>query len=147
MSPLTIELIAATLFAVALIHTFAAKQFERLSLTYLGSLITGISEEAKYSLVAGGGLSIIAHAPNHAGVALLKRGFSDETTSAGGLLLGALLPTLCSGRVHPPVGACDDQRIAVMATSQRDAGGQSGTPDGTSGHGRLQRPGRTGNAS
>ncbi|MDR6536441.1 hypothetical protein J2739_002214 [Variovorax soli] len=68
------------------------------ALTYLGSLITGISEEAKYSLVAGavvgGGLTMIANAPNPAGVALLKRGFSDETISAGGLLLGALLPTL-----------------------------------------------------
>ena len=68
------------------------------ALTYLGSLITGISEPAKYSLVAGavagGGLTIIANAPNPAGVALLKRGFSDETISAGGLLLGALGPTL-----------------------------------------------------
>lgn len=68
------------------------------ALTYLGSLITGISEPAKYSLVAGavagGGLTIIANAPNPAGVALLKRGFSDETISAGGLLLGALFPTL-----------------------------------------------------
>jgi hypothetical protein len=68
------------------------------ALTYLGSLITGISEPAKYSLVAGavagGGLTIIANAPNPAGVALLKRGFSDETIGAGGLLLGALFPTL-----------------------------------------------------
>lgn len=68
------------------------------ALTYLGSLITGISEEAKYSLVAGavagGGLTMIANAPNPAGVALLKRGFSDETIGAGGLFLGALLPTL-----------------------------------------------------
>jgi len=39
-------------------------------------------------------LTIIANAPNPAGVALLKRGFSDETISAAGLLLGALLPTL-----------------------------------------------------
>ncbi|CAN7777060.1 putative Na+/H+ antiporter [Variovorax sp. LjRoot290] len=68
------------------------------ALTYLGSLITGIPEEAKYSLVAGavagGGLTMIANAPNPAGVALLKRGFSDETIGAGGLFLGALLPTL-----------------------------------------------------
>ena len=67
------------------------------ALTYLGSLIVGISEEAKYSLVAGavagGGLTMIANAPNPAGVALLKQGFSDETVSAGGLLVGALLPT------------------------------------------------------
>jgi hypothetical protein len=68
------------------------------ALTYLGSLIVGISEEAKYSLVAGavagGGLTVIANAPNPAGVALLKRGFADESIGAGELLLGALLPTL-----------------------------------------------------
>lgn len=68
------------------------------ALTYLGSLIVGISEEAKYSLVAGavagGGLTVIANAPNPAGVALLRRGFADESIGAGGLLVGALLPTL-----------------------------------------------------
>ncbi|RZI59271.1 MAG: hypothetical protein EOP14_04345, partial [Pseudomonas sp.] len=37
---------------------------------------------------------VIANAPNPAGVALLKRGFADETIGAGGLLLGALAPTL-----------------------------------------------------
>lgn len=67
------------------------------ALTYLGSLIEGISDESKYMLVAGavagGGLTVIANAPNPAGVALLKRGFADETVSALGLLLGALGPT------------------------------------------------------
>jgi len=67
------------------------------ALTYLGSLIAGISLEAKYMLVAGavagGGLTVIANAPNPAGVALLKRGFADESIGAGGLLLGALAPT------------------------------------------------------
>jgi hypothetical protein len=67
------------------------------ALTYLGSLIAGITDEAKYALVAGavagGGLTVIANAPNPAGVALLKSGFADETVSAGGLLLGALIPT------------------------------------------------------
>ncbi len=67
------------------------------ALTYLGSLIEGISDESKYMLVAGavagGGLTVIANAPNPAGVALLKRGFTDETVGAGGLLLGALGPT------------------------------------------------------
>jgi hypothetical protein len=67
------------------------------ALTYLGSLIATISDESKYMLVAGavagGGLTVIANAPNPAGVALLKRGFSDETIGAGGLLLGALGPT------------------------------------------------------
>ena len=67
------------------------------ALTYLGSLIAGISDESKYMLVAGavagGGLTVIANAPNPAGIALLKQGFADETISAGGLLLGALGPT------------------------------------------------------
>jgi hypothetical protein len=67
------------------------------ALTYLGSLISGISDESKYALVAGavagGGLTVIANAPNPAGVALLKRGFSDESIGAGGLLLGAAGPT------------------------------------------------------
>lgn len=67
------------------------------ALTYLGSLIEGISDSSKYMLVAGavtgGGLTVIANAPNPAGVTLLKKGFEDETIGAGGLLLGALLPT------------------------------------------------------
>lgn len=67
------------------------------ALTYLGSLIPDISDESKYMLVAGavagGGLTVIANAPNPAGVSLLKRGFADETIGAGGLLLGAALPT------------------------------------------------------
>jgi hypothetical protein len=67
------------------------------ALTYLGSLIEGISSEAKYSLVAGavtgGGLTVIANAPNPAGVALLKRGFADGSIGAIELAAGALLPT------------------------------------------------------
>ena len=71
------------------------------ALTYLGSLIATISDESKYMLVAGavagGGLTVIANAPNPAGVALLKRGFADESIGAGGLLLGALGPTFVAG--------------------------------------------------
>jgi len=67
------------------------------ALTYLGSLIVGISDEAKYSLVAGavagGGLTVIANAPNPAGVSLLKSGFAGGAVSAGQLLVGALWPT------------------------------------------------------
>ena len=44
--------------------------------------------------VAGGGLSVIANAPNPAGVALLRHGFADASIGAGELLVGALLPTL-----------------------------------------------------
>lgn len=73
------------------------------ALTYLGSLIAGISDESKYMLVAGavagGGLTVIANAPNPAGVALLKRGFADESIGALGLLLGALGPTAVAAAV------------------------------------------------
>jgi hypothetical protein len=68
------------------------------ALTYLGSLIAGLSEHAKYMLVAGavagGGLTVIANAPNPAGAALLRRGFQDESIGALGLLAGALGPTI-----------------------------------------------------
>ena len=64
------------------------------ALTYLGSLIVSISDESKYMLVAaavaGGEVTVIANAPNPAGVALLKDEFDDETMGATGLLLGAI---------------------------------------------------------
>ncbi len=67
------------------------------ALTYLGSLIDGISDTSKYMLVAGavtgGGLTVIANAPNPAGVALLRGGFADKTVNPSGLLIGALGPT------------------------------------------------------
>lgn len=67
------------------------------ALTYLGTLITGMTDDSKYMLVAGavagGGLTVIANTPNPAGVALLRRGFADESIGAGGLLLGAIGPT------------------------------------------------------
>ncbi len=70
------------------------------ALTYLGSLVEGISDELKYALVAGavagGGLTVIANAPNPAGVGILQdaKVFEDEGISPLGLFLGALLPTL-----------------------------------------------------
>jgi Na+/H+ antiporter NhaD/arsenite permease-like protein len=68
------------------------------ALTYLGSLIVGMSDEAKYMLMAGavtgGGLTIIANAPNPAGAALLKHGFNEGSIGAGALFLGALPPTI-----------------------------------------------------
>jgi hypothetical protein len=68
------------------------------ALTYLGSLVEGISDEYKYSLVAGavagGGLTVIANAPNPAGFAILKDHFEDQSINAFGLFLAALPPTL-----------------------------------------------------
>jgi hypothetical protein len=68
------------------------------ALTYLGSLVEGVSDEYKYSLVAGavagGGLTVIANAPNPAGFAILQDHFEDQSISALGLLAAALPPTL-----------------------------------------------------
>ena len=84
-----------TLFFGALALTAVT---DNAALTYLGSLVEGMSDAAKYMLVAGavagGGLTVIANAPNPAGVTLLKGGFRDEAIGAGGLLLGALAPTV-----------------------------------------------------
>jgi hypothetical protein len=72
------------------------------ALTYLGSLVEGISDELKYALVAGavtgGGLTVIANAPNPAGVGILhsSKVFAGEGISPVGLFLGALLPTAVS---------------------------------------------------
>ena len=67
------------------------------ALTYLGSLVPGLSDEFKYSLVAGavsgGGLTVIANAPNPAGYAILRSGFDDERIGALKLLTAALAPT------------------------------------------------------
>ncbi len=69
------------------------------ALTYLGSLVEGISDDLKYALVAGavtgGGLTVIANAPNPAGVGILQdaKAFNDEGISPLGLFLGALPPT------------------------------------------------------
>jgi Na+/H+ antiporter NhaD/arsenite permease-like protein len=68
------------------------------ALTYLGSLVPGLSEEFKLALVAGavtgGGLTVIANAPNPAGVAILRGRFEDQTVNPLGLLVAALPPTL-----------------------------------------------------
>lgn len=68
------------------------------ALTYLGSLVEGTSEEFRIALVAGavtgGGLTVIANAPNPAGLAILRDFFPNRTVSALNLLLAATLPTI-----------------------------------------------------
>ncbi|MCD6061226.1 MAG: hypothetical protein K0S16_1537 [Moraxellaceae bacterium] len=68
------------------------------ALTYLGSLVEGLSDEYKYALVTGavtgGGLTVIANAPNPAGMAILRGRFRDETVHPFWLLVAATPPTL-----------------------------------------------------
>jgi hypothetical protein len=85
----------ATLFYGATLLTAVT---DNAALTYLGSLVEGVSDEFKYALVAGalagGGLTVIANAPNPAGYAILKDRFNDQTINLGGLFIAALPPTV-----------------------------------------------------
>ncbi len=67
------------------------------AITYLASQVEGISPTAKYAVVAGavtgGGLTVIANAPNPAGQSILSRFFKDGVSPLG-LALGALVPTV-----------------------------------------------------
>jgi hypothetical protein len=67
------------------------------AITYLASLVPGFTDELKYAVVAGavtgGGLTVIANAPNPAGQSVLQRYFPDGV-SPFGLMLGALVPTV-----------------------------------------------------
>jgi hypothetical protein len=66
------------------------------AITYLASLVPALGPGLQYAVVAGavvgGGLTVIANAPNPAGQSALARYF-PEGVAPGGLLLGALAPT------------------------------------------------------
>ncbi len=76
------------------------------ALTYLGSLVEGLSDSAKYALVAGsvigGGLTVIANAPNPAGYGILNKYFGPEGISPLKLFLGALPPTIVAALIFWP---------------------------------------------
>ncbi|MES2995453.1 MAG: putative Na+/H+ antiporter [Verrucomicrobiota bacterium] len=66
------------------------------AITYLASQVQGISLSAKHAVVAGavtgGGLTVIANAPNPAGQNILARFFKNGISPLG-LFLGAVVPT------------------------------------------------------
>lgn len=88
MSPLALFVGATALTAIT----------DNAALTYLGSLVEGTSELWRYMLVAGavtgGGLTVIANAPNPAGFSILKGTFPDGAISPLRLLMAAAVPTL-----------------------------------------------------
>ncbi|MGB3835663.1 putative Na+/H+ antiporter [Castellaniella sp.] len=88
LSPLALYVGATALTAVT----------DNAALTYLGSLVEGTDELWRYMLVAGavtgGGLTVIANAPNPAGFSILKGCFSDGSISPLKLLGSAAVPTL-----------------------------------------------------
>ena len=67
------------------------------AITYLSTLVPGFTDALKYAVVAGavagGGLTVIANAPNPAGQSILKEHF-DGAVSPMGLLRAALIPTM-----------------------------------------------------
>lgn len=67
------------------------------ALTYLGSQVPSLNEFSKYALVAGsvvgGGLTVIANAPNPAGYGILNFSFGEDGISPLSLFLSALPPT------------------------------------------------------
>jgi hypothetical protein len=68
------------------------------AITYLATLVSGFTEELKFAVVAGavagGGLTVIANAPNPAGQSILQSQFEDGGVNPLGLLLAALIPTI-----------------------------------------------------
>lgn len=96
LQPLLTQLDGASLFFGA---TGLTAITDNAALTYLGTLVQGLTDDQKYALVAGavtgGGLTVIANAPNPAGVGILHsaKAFKGEGISPLGLLAGALFPT------------------------------------------------------
>ena len=95
LQPLLMGMDATTVFFGATALTAIT---DNAALTYLGSLVEGLSDEFKIALVAGavtgGGLTVIANAPNPAGVSILRGKFEDNTINPLGLLIAALPPTI-----------------------------------------------------
>ena len=71
------------------------------AITYLSTLVPNFSDGLKYAVMAGavtgGGLTVIANAPNPAGQAILSKYFTNRTIKPQYLLLGALIPTIILG--------------------------------------------------
>jgi hypothetical protein len=68
------------------------------AITYLGSLVEGTSQEFRIALVAGavtgGGLTVIANAPNPAGISILREHFTNHVVNPIYLLYAAIIPTV-----------------------------------------------------
>lgn len=68
------------------------------AITYLASLVPDLGEELRYAVVAGavtgGGLTVIANAPNPAGQSILRPHFGSNGISPLGLFVAAIGPTL-----------------------------------------------------
>ena len=95
LQPLLMSLEADAVFFGAIVLTAFT---DNAALTYLGSLVEGLTPDFQTALVAGavtgGGLTLIANAPNPAGASILKERFPGGAISPLWLVLAALPPTL-----------------------------------------------------
>lgn len=94
LEPLIMALNEKTLFLGATALTAVT---DNAALTYLGSQVPNLSELSKWALVSGaltgGGLTILANAPNPAGFTILSSKFPNASLNALKLFKAALLPT------------------------------------------------------
>lgn len=94
-TPLITSLSPGSLFMGA---TSLTAVTDNAALTYLGTLVPNLGEASKYALVAGavagGGLTVIANAPNPIGLGLVKHAFGEGSVSAAKLLVYAIVPTV-----------------------------------------------------
>jgi Putative Na+/H+ antiporter len=101
-SPVLQSLSRVPLFAGATLLTAVN---DNALITYLATLVPDLSDALRYAVVAGavtgGGLTVIANAPNPAGQSLLAECF-DDTVSPLKLLAGALIPTLITAALFMP---------------------------------------------
>lgn len=110
------------------------------AITYLASTVQGISSAAQHAViggaVTGGGLTVIANAPNPAGQSILGKKFKGGISPMG-LLGGALIPTIIcyiafsilphlGGEAHPPLRHNTDNTAEVS-----DGAHQPATPSQT----------------
>lgn len=95
LQPLLADIGASPLYYGATLLTAVT---DNAALTYLGTLVEGFTDEAKYALVSGavtgGGLTVIANAPNPAGFSILKGSFAESAISPLWLAVSATPPTL-----------------------------------------------------
>lgn len=94
LEPLITSLSDTTLFLGAIGLTAIT---DNAALTYLGSQVPNLGELSKWALVSGalvgGGLTILANAPNPAGYSILSSKFPDTSLNAAKLFKAAILPT------------------------------------------------------
>jgi hypothetical protein len=73
------------------------------ALTYLGSMVTSLDIHAKIALVSGsvigGGLTLIANAPNPAGFGILRKSFEEEGFSSWHLFLWSMPLTIIAALI------------------------------------------------